>query len=101
MKRSNRLVILVGVLLAVLAFVAIVILLNQDGGGGTGGPDATPTTVTVLVANEAIDLGEPVTPEKVRPEQVDPAAVIGTGALERLAAPGSARAHRRSSRAPR
>ena len=29
MKRSNRLVILVGVLLAVLAFVAIVILLNQ------------------------------------------------------------------------
>jgi len=28
-KRSNRLVILVGVLLAVLAFVAIVILLNQ------------------------------------------------------------------------
>ncbi len=28
-KRSNRLVILVGVLLAVLAFVGIVILLNQ------------------------------------------------------------------------
>jgi len=77
-KRSNRLVILVGVLLAVLAFVAIVILLNQGGGVGGEDPDATPTTVTVLVANEDIDLAEPVTPEKVRPEQVDPLAVIGT-----------------------
>jgi Flp pilus assembly protein CpaB len=77
-KRSNRLVILVGVLLAVLAFVAIVILLNQ--GGGVGGPGETPepTTVTVLVANEPIDLAEPVTPEKVTPQQVDPLAVIGT-----------------------
>ncbi len=43
MKRSNRLVILVGVLLAVLAFVAIVILLNQRttrrGGGGADDRD--------------------------------------------------------------
>jgi Flp pilus assembly protein CpaB len=77
-KRSNRLVILVGVLLAVLAFVAIVILLNQGGGVGGEDPDATPTTVTVLVANEPIDLAEPVTPDKVTPEQVAPAAVIGT-----------------------
>ena len=38
MKRSNRLVILVGVLLAVLAFVAIVILLNTARRGrGSGG----------------------------------------------------------------
>jgi len=77
-KRSNRLVILVGVLLAVLAFVAIVILLNGDGGPG-GEPTATPTTVTVLVANEAIDIAEPVTPDKVDPQQVDPDAVIGFG----------------------
>jgi Flp pilus assembly protein CpaB len=77
-KRSNRLVILVGVLLAVLAFVAIVILLNQDGGGPGGDAEPTPTTVTVLVATEAIDLAEPVTPEKVEPQQVQPNAVIGT-----------------------
>ena len=46
MKRSNRLVILVGVLLAVLAFVAIVILLNQR-----ENPDVAPeeTTETIHV----------------------------------------------------
>jgi Flp pilus assembly protein CpaB len=77
-KRSNRLVILVGVLLAVLAFVAIVILLNQRPTGG-GGEEEAPTKVTVLVATEAIDLAEPVTPDKVRTEEVDPEAVIGTG----------------------
>jgi len=76
-KRSNRLVILVGVLLAVLAFVAIVILLNQAPDQGPDGEEVT--TVPVLVALEDIDLAEPVTPEKVEVQQVDPAAVIGTG----------------------
>ena len=73
MKRSNRLVILVGLLLAVLAFVAIVILLNQRG------EEVQPeeVTETVLVANEAIDIGEPITPDKVREEEVDPEAVTG------------------------
>jgi Flp pilus assembly protein CpaB len=74
-KRSNRLVILVGVLLAALAFVGIVILLNQRGGTG---PGDTPTTVAVLVANEPIDVGEEVTPDKVAVSQVDPGAVVGT-----------------------
>jgi Flp pilus assembly protein CpaB len=77
-KRSNRLVILVGVLLAVLAFVAIVVLLNQPNGNGNDGEPEV-TTVTVLVANEDIELAEPVTPDKVTEEQVDPGAVIGTG----------------------
>ena len=75
MKRSNRLVILVGVLLAVLAFVAIVILLNRPSTSDTPPEDVTET---VLVAREAIDIGEEVTPDKVREEEVDPAAVIGT-----------------------
>ena len=78
MKRSNRLVILVGVLLAVLAFVAIVILLNNTGGGGGDGPDATPETATVLVTTEDIEIGEAVTPDKAEPQPVDPEAVIGT-----------------------
>jgi Flp pilus assembly protein CpaB len=60
-KRSNRLVILVGVLLAVLAFVGIVIILNQP---STGGPGQEVTTVNVVVATEDIDIGEPVTPDK-------------------------------------
>ena len=75
MKRSNRLVILVGVLLAVLAFVAIVILLRQ-GGGGTGEP-VEPTTETVLVATQDIAIGDPVTPDVVEEMQIDPEAVLG------------------------
>ena len=75
MKRSNRLVILVGVLLAVLAFVGIVILLNQDGGNGPG-PDVT--TVTVMVALEDIAIGDPVGPESVEARQVNPDAVVNT-----------------------
>jgi Flp pilus assembly protein CpaB len=72
-KRSNRLVILVGVLLAVLAFVGIVILLNQ-------GPDATvkDTRVNVLVANRDIELGEQVSAADVTVELVEPSDVVGT-----------------------
>lgn len=75
MKRSNRLVILVGVLLAVLAFVGIVVLLGQDRGGPT---TIEPTTVTVLVAKADIAIGEAVTPDKVEPIEVAPEAVSGT-----------------------
>ena len=75
MKRSNRLVILVGVLLAVLAFVAIVILLNQR--EVAEGP-TEPTTEVVLVATQDIAIGDPVTPDAVEPREVDPEAVQGT-----------------------
>jgi len=75
-KRSNRLVILVGVLLAVLAFVAIVILLNSR--PEAEGPDAEPATVPVLVATRDIEIGDPVTPDVVEVRDVDPAAVQGT-----------------------
>ena len=74
MKRSNRLVILVGVLLAVLAFVGVVILLQQDNGGPEG---PTVVKVNVLVAKQAIDIGEEVTPDKVETLEVDPSAVVG------------------------
>jgi pilus assembly protein CpaB len=76
-KRSNRLVILVGVLLAVLAFVAIVILLN-NAPSGDGGPSATPSTVTVLVATEDIEIGEAVTPDLAEEQAIDPEGVAGT-----------------------
>lgn len=75
MKRSNRLVILVGVLLAVLAFVGIVILLNSR---PSGGPGETATTVPVLVAKVPIEIGDEVTPDKVEVKQVEPTAAIGT-----------------------
>jgi Flp pilus assembly protein CpaB len=75
-KRSNRLVILVGVLLAVLAFVAIVILLGREPGGT--GEEPEPTTETVLVATQAIEIGDPVTPDVVTEMDIDPEAVQGT-----------------------
>jgi Flp pilus assembly protein CpaB len=74
-KRSNRLVILVGVLLAVLAFVGIVILLNRPGPGPGGQPVST---VQVMVAREAIEIGDPVTPDSVEPRQVNADAVVNT-----------------------
>jgi Flp pilus assembly protein CpaB len=75
-KRSNRLVILVGILLAVLAFVGIVILLNQGGVGVA--PEEVVVTETVLVATEDIEIGTPITPQMVEPQEVDPEAVSGT-----------------------
>ena len=74
MKRSNRLVILVGVLLAVVAFVAIVILLNNS----TPGPTAQEQQATVLVAKEDIAIGDPVTPDKVETKKVPVNGVSGT-----------------------
>ncbi len=78
MKRSNRLVILVGVLLAVLAFVGVVIVLNSNSGSGPTGSNAETPKVAVLVAKADIAIGDPVTPDKVEVAQVDPAAVVGT-----------------------
>ena len=75
MKRSNRLVILVGVLLAVLAFVGVVIVLNNT---GSTGPTNEVVLAKVLVATEDIAIGDPVTSDKVDVKEVDPAAVVGT-----------------------
>lgn len=74
MKRSNRLVILVGVLLAVLAFVGIVVLLGRSAGPST----EVPTTVTVLVATKNINIGDSVTPDVVKTKEVSPESVSGT-----------------------
>ena len=74
MKRSNRLVILVGLLLAVLAFVAIIIVLNGRGGGTS----EEKRTVAVLVAKQDIAIGEPVTPDLVEAKEVLPDAVVAT-----------------------
>lgn len=74
MKRSNRLVILVGVLLAVMAFVGIVVLLGQDKTTTV----AEKTTVPVLVAKADIAIGDSVTPDKVEVKLVEPDAVAGT-----------------------
>ena len=75
MKRSNRLVILVGVLLAVVAFVGIVVLLGTK----STGPGQTETsTVNVLIAKVDIAIGDSVTPDKVDVKPVNPDEVSGT-----------------------
>ncbi len=73
-KRSNRLVILVGVLLAVLAFVGIVIVLNQE----PPAPEPGEAQVDVLVATRDIEIGDQVTAADVEVQQVDEANVVGT-----------------------
>jgi len=74
-KRSNRLVILVGVLLAVLAFVGVFIVLNQQPPEGDGEDEVL---IDVLVATEDIDVDEPITPDKVEIDEVAADAVVGT-----------------------
>ncbi len=88
MKRSNRLVLLIGALLAVVAFVGVILLLGQGTGGG--GPQATPTaptTAQVVKATVDIPAGTVVTSTMVDVETVpiaasadsisDPGLVIG------------------------
>ena len=64
MKRSNRLVLLVGVFLAVIAFVGIALLLN---GGQTPqpGPNAVPTVLPAVIAVKDIPLGATGTEDMV------------------------------------
>lgn len=70
--RRNRLIILFGILLAALAFVGIVFLLNQR----PAGPVETPGT-EVLVATTAINVGDQVTADMVEVREVDPEDVEG------------------------
>ena len=63
MKRSNRLVLLIGVFLAIVAFVGVIVL---AGGGGSNGPNATPPVEgPVVVATTDIPLST-----KVRDDQI-------------------------------
>jgi pilus assembly protein CpaB len=70
LKRSNRLVLLVGVFLAVVAFVGIALLL----GGGTNpnnpSTPAVPTVLPTVKAVQDIPLGETITAEMVTSENL-------------------------------
>ena len=71
MKRSNRLILLIGFLLAAVAFVGIVLLLNNQGGGGGGGgdvPDAAKSTIVVTTAD--VPLGTTITADLVTAQEV-------------------------------
>jgi len=64
LKRSNRLVLLIGVFLAIVAFVGVVLLFGNTGGGpGPGATPTPPTTANVVIAKVDIPLGTQVTAE--------------------------------------
>ena len=88
MKRSNRLVLLVGVFLAVVAFVGIAVILG-NGGSGPGPQASVVTTLPTVIAAQDIPLGVRIRPEmlttvqkKVGTERnpgafADPSQIIG------------------------
>ena len=65
MKRSNRLVLLIGALLAVVAFVGIVLLLGQPSTPGQGPQASVPIVVNVVKAKVDIQAGTVVTADMV------------------------------------
>ena len=65
MKRSNRLVLLVGVFLAVIAFVGIALLLSGNNPGSQPTTPAVPTVLPTVIATQEIPLGTTVTQEMV------------------------------------
>jgi pilus assembly protein CpaB len=63
------LILLIGVFLAIVAFIGIVLLLSQPTTPGNGGT-TDPTEVNVVIATENIPIGTIVTAEMVRDEMV-------------------------------
>jgi Flp pilus assembly protein CpaB len=69
LKRSNRLVLLVGVFLAIVAFVGILLVLQGGGGGPTKTP--VPTTGKVVVATADIPLSTRIRSDQVTIKTLD------------------------------
>jgi Flp pilus assembly protein CpaB len=69
LKRSNRLVLLVGVFLAIVAFVGILVLVRSPGEGSTTPP--VPTTGPVVVATVDIPLSTRIRADQITTKTVD------------------------------
>ena len=72
MKRTNRLILLIGVFLAALVFVVVVVLLGGDGGGPGSGSAASapPAELDTVVAARDIPLGVTVTAAMVTSQKI-------------------------------
>ena len=68
MKRSNRLILLIGIFLAIVAFVGVILI--AQGGGGGGGPTQDVTTTKIVVAAQDIPLGSKITAEMVTTKDI-------------------------------
>ena len=81
MKRSNRILILVGIFLAAIAFVGVIAISNSGGPGSAASPSATLEAKTpVVVAAKDINVGDTITTDMVTVQQVTvtQAAAYGT-----------------------
>jgi pilus assembly protein CpaB len=76
LKRSNRLVLLIGVFLAVIAFVGIIVLIGNGGGsiGNSNQPSAPPTQLPTVLANRDIPLGVTITADMLATQTLDTTA---------------------------
>jgi Flp pilus assembly protein CpaB len=99
LRRSNRLVLLVGVFLAIVAFVGILLLSGNNLGGGTPKPSAPPTEGPVVVATSDIPLSTRITAEQLTTKVIaisarlpgaftDPSQAIGQIARQPVATGG-------------
>ncbi len=79
LKRSNRLVLLIGVFLAIVAFVGILLLFQQAPTPG-GGAAAIPTDGPVVVAKKDIPLSTRIRADQVEVKKL-PLAAISVGAF--------------------
>ncbi len=88
MKRSNRLILLIGIVLAIVAFVAIVSLFGGSSGGTAQQPTAPPTELSTVFATVDIPLGTQVRSDMLSVKKVavtsrlagafeDPTLVVG------------------------
>ena len=72
MKRSNRLVLLIGVFLAALAFVFVIVLLQDGGGSGTPQGSAPPSKVATVIASRDIALGVTISKDMLKTQDLEP-----------------------------
>jgi Flp pilus assembly protein CpaB len=71
LKRSNRLILLIGLFLAVVAFVGVIMLTGNTSSGGTAaGPTPVPTTAKVVKATVDIAAGTTITAPMVELDEV-------------------------------
>jgi pilus assembly protein CpaB len=84
LKRSNRLILLIGVLLAIVAFVGIVLISSRPSTTENGGPEA-PVELDTVIAVEDIPLGVEVEADMVTTQKLATTARLG-GAYESTSA---------------
>jgi Flp pilus assembly protein CpaB len=83
-KRSNRLLMLLGLMIALLGGGAAFAISSGGGGGGSASASATPTpepTTTVVIAKQDINLGDKITAEMldVKTMTISQRAALGEG----------------------